>query len=256
MMAIAMVIFMIGALDSFGVYRIAALQGIVNLPSLMVIVGGSFFQVYAGFPFSSVQRALVELKPTLSLKSEKATEEDILDEVMQVVRGLRINRNGTINDLMNSQSKGFKRYLAEMLSTNYGIEEIRVLGTHKIHTMRMAEGGPIKVVNALAAAAPAYGMLGTLMGLIVMLGNFEDATGLASGLALALMTTFYGLLLAQFIWFPLSKKLSNAMVANQQRREMELEAVLLSLENKPELFIIDQLSSMLQSRENASLVKA
>ena len=48
----------------------------------------------------------------------------------------------------------------------------------------------------------------------------------------------------------------NTIFSNQQRREMELEAVLLSLENKPELFIIDQLSSMLQSRDGVNLVKA
>jgi chemotaxis protein MotA len=251
-MSISMIVFMIGALDSFGYFRIDSLQGLLNLPSLMVIIGGCFFQVYAGFPVNSVTTALVELKPTLSMQSEKTLQENQLEEVMTLVRGLRLNRSGTVSRLLDGKSRGFKLYLAELISTNYSVEEIRVLGTHKIHTLRQREMASLRVVNSLAAASPAYGMLGTLMGLIVMLSNFENASGLASGLALALMTTFYGLLLTQFVWHPLGKKISGNILSSQQRREIELEGVLLSLENKPELYIIDQLSSMLQSREGAS----
>lgn len=251
-MALAMVLFLIGSLDAFGVYRIDALQGLVNFPSLFVIIGGSFFQVFASFPSPTVLAAVKELKPTLTLQSPLQREEAQIEQVMELVRGLRNNRADTIARLMDGRSRGFRLYLAELLSTNYGVEEIRVLGSHKIHTMKQAEMGPLKVVNVLASSSPAYGMLGTLMGLIVMLGNFEDAAGLATGLALALMTTFYGLLMAQFFWQPLAKKLIGNIFENQLKREIELEAILLTMEGKPELFIIDQLSSMLQAREGAS----
>ncbi len=251
-MSLAMGLFAIGSLDAFGTFRIDALQNVLNLPSLFVIIGGSFFQVYAAFPANVVTKAITELKPTLSFQSIRSREEQLIEHVMELVRGLRVDRHDTISRLMDGRSKGFRLYLAELLSTNYGPEEIRVLGFHKIHTLRQSELGPMKVVNVLASSSPAYGMLGTLMGLIVMLGNFEDATGLASGLALALMTTFYGLLMTQFFWQPLSKKLLHKAMEGQLRREIELEAILLTMENKPELYIIDQLSSMLQARDGAS----
>jgi len=251
-MVLAMLLFVIGAADAFGTYRIGFLQGIINLPSLFVILGGSFFQAYAGFPAPHVTEAIKQLVPTLTLKSDNTREEAQIGYTMDLARGLRTDRHDTITKLMDGSSKGFRLYLAELLSTNYGAEEIRVLGYHKIHTMRQAEMGPLKAVNVLSSSSPAYGMLGTLMGLIVMLGNFENAAGLASGLALALMTTFYGLLLTQFVWQPVSKKIAHNISSNQLKREMELEAILLTMENKPELYIIDQLSSMLQAREGAS----
>lgn len=254
-MLVALVVFGIGALDAFGYYRMEALQGLLNIPSLMVIVGGSFFQAFAAFPATAVGAAVAKLKPTFTAQSGRDIEEALLDDVMEMARGLRNDRSQTIAQL-TAASKGYRLYLAELLSTNYGVEEIRVLGGHKIHTMKQAEMNEMRVITLLGASSPAYGMLGTLMGLIVMLSNFENARGLASGLALALMTTFYGLLLTQFIWQPLSKKMLNGVLLNEITREIELEAVALTLERRPELFIIDSLSSMLQSREGASTVNA
>lgn len=252
LMAVSIGAFLIGSLDSFGYYRIDALQGAVNIPSLLLIVGGIFFQAFASFPSSTIWAGIKELRPTFSAKGSKAQEEELIDKVMELVRGLKANKAAMVENIMNSPNQGFRTYIAELLSTNYSLEDIRILGTHKIHTMRQAETGPLRMVNGLAAAAPAYGMLGTLMGLIVMLSNFDSAQGLASGLAIALMTTFYGLLLAQFLWQPLGKKLLAQMMYNQLKREVELEAVLLTMMNKPELFIVDQLSSMVQARDGAS----
>lgn len=251
-MVIALMFFMIGALNAFGYYRIEFIQGLLNIPSIMVILGGSFFQAYSSFPASAVNKAMLEFKPTLSLQSKLAEEEALIDNVMGMVRELRINKQATIAKMMEGGSKGFRLYIADLLSTNYGTEEIRVLGTHKIHTMKQAEMTPVKVFGVLATASPAYGMLGTLMGLIVMLSNFENASGLANGLALALMTTFYGLLFTQFLWQPIGKKLALTVQHAEVKREIELEAVLLTMEGRPELYIIDQLSSMSQAREGVS----
>lgn len=256
LMFFAMLLFLIGALDAFNVFKIGALQGVVNIPSLLLIIGGSFFQAYAAFPASTVWSGIRELRPTFTANSSKAQEEELIEQVMDLVRGLKTNKAATIEAIMNGPNKGFRAYLAELLSTNYPIEDIRILGSHKIHTMRQAETGPLRVINGLGASSPAYGMMGTLMGLIVMLGNFDSAAGLASGLAIALMTTFYGLIMAQFVWHPLGKKMLAKTMHHQMKREVELEAVLLTMMNKPELFIIDQLSSMVQARDGASTSNA
>jgi chemotaxis protein MotA len=255
-MAITFTAFAIGALDSFGFYRIDALQTALSIPSFLVIIGGSLFQAFSAFSSAHVFQTLKELKPTFSMKPAKSREEAMIEEVMVLVRGLKASRLETINRLLDGKTKGFRLYVAELLSTNYNTDEIRILGNHKIRTMKQSEMVLVQVAQALSAASPAYGMIGTLMGLIVMLGNFEDASGLALGLSLALMTTFYGLLLAQFLWMPLIKKLQQALVDNQIRRQVELEGVLLSLENKPELFIVDQLSAMVQARESTSTQSA
>jgi flagellar motor component MotA len=65
-------------------------------------------------------------------------------------------------------------------------------------------------------------------------------------MGLAMMTTLYGLLLGQFIWQPLAKKIIQQNKTLLRRNQVVLEAVLLAMENKPDLFALDQLSAMIK----------
>lgn len=243
-------LFLIGALDSFGIFRIEALAGALNLASLFVILGGSFFQTFVSFSTDVVLDAMKKLKPPFLQKKNK---EDRLESTMNLLRQLKADKQGTIQSLTDGNAKGFRLYLAELLSTNYNIEEIRILGHHKIHTIIQKDTLPLQAINILASSSPAYGMLGTLMGLIVMLSDFTNYRGLALALALALMTTFYGLLMSQFIWQPLSKKVSQTIISDQMWYEVELEGIILTLENKAELYILDQLSAMSKAKTEATI---
>jgi chemotaxis protein MotA len=242
-------LFLLGSLDSFGVFRIEALGGALNLASLFVILGGSFFQTFVSFSTDVVLDAMKKLKPPFLQKKNK---EDRLESTMNLLRQLKADKQGTIQSLTDGNAKGFRLYLAELLSTNYNIEEIRILGHHKIHTIIQKDTLPLQAINILASSSPAYGMLGTLMGLIVMLSDFTNYRGLALALALALMTTFYGLLMSQFIWQPLSKKVSQTILSDQMWYEVELEGIILTLENKAELYILDQLSAMSKAKTEAT----
>jgi len=242
-------LFLLGSLDSFGIFRIEALGGALNLASLFVILGGSFFQTFVSFSTDVVFDAMKKLKPPFLQKKNK---EDRLESTMNLLRQLKADKQGTIQSLTDGNAKGFRLYLAELLSTNYNIEEIRILGHHKIHTIIQKDTLPLQAINILASSSPAYGMLGTLMGLIVMLSDFTNYRGLALALALALMTTFYGLLMSQFIWQPLSKKVSQTILSDQMWYEVELEGIILTLENKAELYILDQLSAMSKAKTEAT----
>jgi chemotaxis protein MotA len=243
-------LFLLGSLDSFGVFRIEALGGALNLASLFVILGGSFFQTFVSFSTDVVLDAMKKLKPPFLQKKNK---EDRLESTMNLLRQLKADKQGTIQSLTDGNAKGFRLYLAELLSTNYNIEEIRILGHHKIHTIIQKDTLPLQAINILSSSSPAYGMLGTLMGLIVMLSDFTNYRGLALALALALMTTFYGLLMSQFIWQPLSKKVSQTILSDQMWYEVELEGIILTLENKAELYILDQLSAMSKAKTEATI---
>ena len=63
------------------------------------------------------------------------------------------------------------------------------------------------VIDAAGAAAPAFGMIGTLIGLVLMLQNLDDPSALGPGMAVALVTTFYGAVIANVFFLPLAGKL-------------------------------------------------
>jgi chemotaxis protein MotA len=83
-----------------------------------------------------------------------------------------------------------------------------------------------KVLEYMGGAAPAFGMIGTLIGLVQMLSTLEDPSGIGAGMAVALITTFYGALLANLVFLPLAGKLGIRSKKETLLREMTLEGLL------------------------------
>ena len=82
------------------------------------------------------------------------------------------------------------------------------------------------VFEALGTFAPAFGMIGTLIGLIQMLANLDDPSSIGSGMAIALLTTFYGALMANFLFLPMAGKLSVRNNEEMLIRQVIVEGVL------------------------------
>lgn len=245
-MLLFLAVFMLGALDATGVYKIKQLHNGFDFISLLIIVGGIMFQAFASFSSDIVFAALAALRPSFTFSGSNESLAKELDLGMELVRGLKNSRFSTLQQMASAERGPFQNFLVDLLEANYGVAEIRTLANHKINSMQQAANQPLEVINTLNASSPAFGMLGTLLGLIVMLKNFESTTGLASGMGLAMMTTLYGLLLGQFIWQPLAKKVSQKNRMSLRRNQVVLEAVLLAVENKPDLFALDQLSAMIK----------
>jgi len=105
------------------------------------------------------------------------------------------------------------------------------------------------VINSMAQYAPAYGMIGTLIGLIIMLQSLDDINSLGPAMATALITTFYGVILANLIFTPISKKLKEKSEAEALQKELYIEG-LLSIQNGENPRIIrDKLTSFIARKE-------
>ena len=84
----------------------------------------------------------------------------------------------------------------------------------------------INVMNQWAGFAPGFGMMGTVLGLIGMLNNLEDKSSLGPNMAVALITTLYGSMLANWILVPLAQNLINQNSMEMRAKEMVIEGVL------------------------------
>ena len=82
-----------------------------------------------------------------------------------------------------------------------------------------------KILEFMGAATPAFGMIGTLIGLVKMLKNLESPEAIGAGMAIALLTTFYGALAANLIFIPLAGKLGIYSKAETMAKEMIIEGV-------------------------------
>lgn len=211
-----------------------------NLPSILIIVGGLSVHALISFPVPELFKAISRL---IHLASHKVNGKAILMQqgkrFLEWQRLLREDRLDTAEKLSQDLEGRFEGYLFSLFATNYDVGEVRDLGMTWINAAYEANLKESNVMNTLGNASPAYGMLGTLMGLIYMLQNYQAATYLGIGLSLALMTTLYGLALAQFVWYPLSNKirLKADMIANNEH--LTLQAFVMLMEDKPGLYIRD-----------------
>ena len=183
-----------------------------DLKSLLIVLGGSYAATLIAFRFGDAMRAIFFIaKAFLKAKSDKdflevyhtvislcekrANKELITDEEISAVKN---------TDLQN----WLQDFIAVDMVTEEMIEEI-VRSEIEMYNYRSFE--EIDMLEFMGRAAPAFGMIGTVVGLIMMLGSVggeggADIAGLMGGMAVAMITTLYGVLLSQLIFLPIASK--------------------------------------------------
>jgi len=205
----------------------------VNYPSLIFVIAGTLTAGAASLPVDVVARTL---KPIFLAFSYKHVN---LQEFVEFFNRLSVSfrRDGLFGLEREIESKkvpyeGIKRavQLAMEISDTKTIKE--VLELERRSYLEDIENSIVLVEN-LGTLAPAFGLLGTVIGLIYMLANLKDPSTIGTGLALALLTTFYGLVLSNMVFTPLASRL---------RYLKSREEVLLTLVEKAIIFMLEGVS--------------
>lgn len=189
----------------------------LSLPSILIVVGGTFAAALIKF---RVQSYLTGIKE--GVVSAFFDHSDNPREIIALANRLsRIaRRNGLLGLEDEPIDNPFFQKGVQMCVDGSAPEFIQeVLQKEMLLTIdrkSIAE----KVFRAFGDLAPAFGMIGTLVGLIAMLNNLDDPTKLGPGMALALITTLYGSVLAQLIFIPIADKLE--MKNDELRNNMAL----------------------------------
>ena len=212
------------AVVAFGAILGGSAGGLVHPDSMFIIMGGSYMCLFLTYPLSYTigifkvvsrvfkvtdygEKALVQRFVALSEKSRRAgllaLEEEIEDFEDPFMRsGLRNVVDGIDG------------------------EAIRFLMENELNQMEERHNTWISLVNAWATLAPGFGMLGTVIGLIGMLLNLDDKSALGPNMATALVTTFYGSLMQNWLLVPIATKLMYQNNMEVKSKEMIIEGVL------------------------------
>ena len=191
---------------------IGSMSRFADLKSFLIVAGGSYAATLIAYRFGDAMRAILFIaKAFIKGKADK----DFLD-VYRTIIGLCEKRanNQLISDeeisaVKNSDLQNWLQdFIAVDLVTEEMIEEI-VRSEIEMYNYRSFE--EIDMLEFMGRAAPAFGMIGTVVGLILMLGSVAgeggaDIAGLMGGMAVALITTLYGVLISQLIFLPIASK--------------------------------------------------
>lgn len=183
----------------------APFSAFIDIPSGLVVVGGAIAAALICFPMASMLRS-----PIIALKVILNKGENRLGLISQIVELAETARRdgllaleSKISEIQNPLVKSGLQMAVDG-STPEMVEEVLRTEVDAIQS-RHREGKAI--MDQLGRFAPAYGMIGTLMGLIMMLQDMSDPSGIGAGMAVALITTLYGAIVANVFFSPFAEKL-------------------------------------------------
>ena len=130
--------------------------------------------------------------------------------------------------------------------TGYPADDIRDMCSEMAHAEFQRQSVETSILRDMGQSAPAFGMIGTLVGLIVMLDNLQDdPAGIGAGLAVALLTTLYGVIFARLIFVPGANKLQQNADIQKFRNDLMSEGFVMLSEKRSPRFIQDRMNSFL-----------
>lgn len=175
----------------------------LDLPSLLLVLGGTVFVVMVKFGAAQLAGAL-----RVAAQAFLYRPEDPARVMARLLELASLSRHGGLLALKNQATPN--RFMAEglkLVAEGHAPELLhQTLEKDRLLTLERHEWGQ-RIVLAVADAAPAMGLVGTLVGLVQMLGNLGDPRALGPGMAIALLATLYGVLIAQLLCVPLADKL-------------------------------------------------
>ncbi|MBF0274799.1 MAG: MotA/TolQ/ExbB proton channel family protein [Nitrospinae bacterium] len=223
----------------------------VNVPGIMIVLGGTLAATLLTFQFKDVITAF--RAAFFVFTHEKPAPNDL---IASMIRLCYISRQEGIVALskINTQSR-FLRKACNLISDGSDDEVIRMALRTEIDSLKMRHYIVQDVFRKMGTYAPAFGMLGTLIGLVQMLSKLDDPSTIGHAMSVALLTTFYGSLLATLFFLPIAGKLKAR--THQQVIELEIMfegAISILSENNP-MSVYEKLSSYLPARDRESFDK-
>lgn len=219
---------LIGLLFGFGIITGSIVMGggamaFVHVPSMCIVVGGMLCSVLIHFSMSQFLSIFTIIKKTLLVKVMSPSE--IIQQMVNFAAVSRRDGALALEEQIRKVDSKFIEKGLQMLVDGQEEDVVREMMSLEIMYIQERHSLGKKILEFMGASAPAFGMIGTLIGLVQMLQNLSDPAGLGKGMAVALITTFYGAFLANVAFIPLAGKLGIYSKAEVLSMEMTVEGI-------------------------------
>lgn len=196
----------------------------IDPPAFLIVFGGAAASTFISFPLSNVLKVFAICKQCLFAKPL-----DPADEVRRFIEFARIARRSGILSLeekLAEHGDPFLRRGLQLVIDGTPAEAVRDILTSQLEARRERHRRGKMILENMGAAAPAMAMVGTLIGLIQMLSNLSDPSGVGAGMAVALVATFYGAAFANLVALPLANKLDARSQDENLMTQLMIEGII------------------------------
>jgi len=231
--------FIIGIISGFGLVLYGmvssassisqALESFINWPSVFITFGGSLAATVMSVPTKYLKDVPKNLG--LLMRKDKVNLEEYIDAIVELAKEARLKGLLVLEEKVNTieLQDDFLKLCTLLIVDAIEPSKVRTQIENEINCIELRHASTWSVFDKCAAFGPAFGMLGTLVGLINMLANMDPTGGadaLGKGMSVALVTTFYGSVLANLICIPISNRLRAMHEEELISKELIMEGVL------------------------------
>ena len=248
---------LIGFVGALGVIVAAIIVGgspaiFLNAPSVLIVLGGTLMAVLMKFPLGQFLGAFKAAGRAFRFRSE--VPQALIEQTVELAQ---VARKEGLLALENFEvANPFFRQGIQLIADGHEPDLVKkVLGQEIDLTMARDEQGE-QVFRAIGDVAPAMGMIGTLIGLVQMLSNMDDPKQIGPAMAVALLTTLYGAVLANSIALPIADKLANRNSEERLNRTLILEGLLSIQEGLNPRVIGELLKTYLPAKQRVAAEEA
>ena len=219
-----------------------------SVSSFGIVFGGMIASVAVAFPLKDVLQLGAAMGAVF-----KGSGDELGSLVDEAVEASEVGRKGVAdleNHIGNIKSFFFKDG-AQMVVDGYSLEELTEILNTRIDYRELRENTQAGLFKSMGTMAPAWGMVGTLIGLVVMLSGFGEGgtDALGGGMSAALITTLYGAVFANLFFLPMSEKIKSRITFSSTMQNLQVEAVRLIHQKKHPIIVREKLNSFVPPKE-------
>jgi len=218
-----------------------------DFASVLITIGGTIASCIISFRGKDIKNLIPVLKKAFKKSSIDLNKDiDLIIDIANVAR-----REGllALDEQLTQIEDPFLRKGVSMIVDGTDAELIKSILQTEVYFIQARHQEGQDLFNTMASFAPAYGLIGTIIGLILMLQTLDDLGSLGKKMAVALVTTFYGSVLANLVFTPIAKKLKSLSDEEVLQKELYIEGLLSIQEGENPRIIREKLNSFIARSE-------
>jgi chemotaxis protein MotA len=232
----------LGVVSAFGLVFIAIFMGgginiFINVPALMIVVGGTLGATMINYPIGEVFGVFSVVKKALFTRN--ISVKDLIKNFIAFANKSRKEGILALEGEVKNIDDEFLKKGIQLSIDGLEPQEIRDILETEIDFIKTRHQLGAEIFSTMGAFAPALGMIGTLIGLVQMLQTMDDPSSIGPSMAVALLTTFYGSIMANIICMPVSGKLRTRSREEVLAKEMAVQGII-SLSNGDNPRVLEQ----------------
>lgn len=199
------------------------LESFLDARSAMIVLGGTLGAALVSFSLEDFARTLSLLRT--AFLPDHTSGPARIERILEATRKFRAERKERMIDVAEEEPDDFFRKGLVLLSEGQSAQEIRRIMEIELECSEDRHRRGAQLFSTMGNIAPAMGLIGTLIGLVQMLQKIDNPSDIGPAMSIALLTTFYGTVLAQLICFPIASKLRARSQEEYLLKELTIEGV-------------------------------